>query len=380
MSRFGLRYPSVIRPVSWMKQAAIASIVTCATSSALANEPATWTGTWYFENDLFTDTDQDYTNGVRFSAMSPDISSFEDDESLPQWTKSLYKLADRFNPEVSRREHLQRNLVATIGQKMYTPGDIYRTTVDPNDRPYAGWLYLGAAYQGRHENQLNALAINIGIVGPASLAHETQDFIHKLRGLYTFKGWDNQLNNELGIQVISETKNRRLTGVSDLQLPVLGNLEYDLITHKGFSLGNIETSLNAGAEARLGFQLPHDFGTSSLRTAGDNSSPGRFDNRSYSSSQASNIGAHAFVATDARWVLHNIFLDGNTFSDSHSVDKEPLVADVAVGIAAVYKGFKLSVARVHRTREFKTQDGAHHFGSIALSYSCNGWNCFKFDQ
>ena len=29
---------------------------------------------------------------------------------------------------------------------------------------------------------------------------------------------------------------------------------------------------------------------------------------------------------------HNIFLDGNTFSDSHSVDKEPLVGQAIAGL------------------------------------------------
>jgi len=35
-----------------------------------------WTMNIYFENDLFAETDLNYTNGVRASFISPDVDSF----------------------------------------------------------------------------------------------------------------------------------------------------------------------------------------------------------------------------------------------------------------------------------------------------------------
>jgi hypothetical protein len=44
-------------------------------------------------------------------------------------------------------------------------------------------------------------------------------------------------------------------------------------------------------------------------------------------------GLYIIGAVDNRIVLRDIFLDGNTFADSHSVKKELHVADLTAGIA-----------------------------------------------
>ena len=67
-------------------------------------------------------------------------------------------------------------------------------------------------------------------------------------------------------------------------------------------------------------------------------------------------------------MARDIFLDGNTFRSSHDVDTEHAVADFMAGITMGYRGLKLSLARVYRTREFEGQDKAQRFGSITLSY------------
>ncbi|MBY4676341.1 lipid A deacylase LpxR family protein [Marinobacterium arenosum] len=326
-------------------------------------EPAPWTANLYFENDLFAETDQNYTNGIRVSWVSPNIDSYLDDPQLPGWLNRLNDWLLLADPDDPVDANVQRNLVLTLGQQIYTPEDIERYDVDPNDRPYAGWLYGGIAYHARTGNRLNTLALNLGIVGPAAMGEQAQDWIHSLRGFDKFNGWDNQLENEPGIQLLYEHKRRlwnaRLGGV-------LGS---DLIGHAGVSLGNIATFVNGGAEWRLGWRLPQDFGTSALRTGGDNSAPGLQDDRYRASRRDNNLGLHAFVSMDGRWVLRDIFLDGNTFEDSHSVNKHSLVGEAATGVALLYRGWKLSFARVHRSREFHGQAKRHAFGSLSLSYS-----------
>jgi lipid A 3-O-deacylase len=329
-----------------------------ASAPALAADP--WTFNAYFENDLFGGTDDNYTNGVRFSWVSPNLDNYNDDERLPLW---LRRINAQFTPlypvPESYSDQVMRKLIFTVGQEMYTPEDKERKTVDPDDRPYAGWLYFGFGYHARTNNQMNSVEVNLGIVGPHSYAHETQDFIHELRDIDTFAGWDNQLDDELGVQVIFERKDRVL---ANFYTP---SLQYDVITHYGGSLGNVQTYANAGVEYRLGWSLPDDFGTSSLRPGGDNSAPGNRDPRLKYKAR----GFHGFVSLDARAVAHNIFLDGNTFSDSHSVDKEYFVADAAFGFAWVYDRWKVSYAHVYRTKEFRTQEKAQKYGSISVSYS-----------
>lgn len=341
----------------------LASAVTAAepppAESPSLNADQSWTANFYFENDLFSDTDQQYTNGVRLSFVSPEIDNFIDDPDLPGWMRDANRLLAPLDPEPVRLgEDVSRRLIFTLGQLMYTPEDRERTSIDPTDRPYAGWLYMGFGYHTQTRKQMNSFEVNLGMVGPAALAQESQDFIHDLRGIDNFNGWHNQLRNEPGLQLVYEHKNRWLR-------QSLGKgWEHEVLLHAGGSLGNVATYLNTGAEYRIGKHLPHDFGTSALRPGGDNSVPGRGDPRF-----RHHWGIHGFVSVDGRWVLRDIFLDGNTWRSSHSVDKEPLVGDVAFGIAATWQQWKLSYARIYRTRQFETQQGNHNFGSLAVSYT-----------
>jgi hypothetical protein len=98
-----------------------------------------------------------------------------------------------------------------------------------------------------------------------------------------------------------------------------------------------------------------------LRPAGENTAPTR------SRSTVGPFGMHFFMTFDARWVLYDITLDGNTFRDSHSVDKKPLVADAGYGLALTKGRWKFALARYHRSREFEGQVEAPVFGSFTIS-------------
>ena len=67
-------------------------------------------------------------------------------------------------------------------------------------------------------------------------------------------------------------------------------------------------------------------------------------------------------------MARNIFLDGNTFVDSHSVDKEPFVGDFQAGISFTFGDARLSYTYIVRTQEFDKQDQPDQFGSFNLSY------------
>ena len=73
------------------------------------------------------------------------------------------------------------------------------------------------------------------------------------------------------------------------------------------------------------------------------------------------------VTSDARWVVRDITLDGNTFRNSHSVDKRPFVGDIGYGVAVMRGKWKFALARYHRTREFDGQKETPVFGSFTIS-------------
>ena len=318
-----------------------------------------WTVSLYFENDLFGETDQNYTNGTRLSWASPDTTSYENDPQFPAWLRLLNHKLRYFHDDGDDLEH---NLVLSLGQLIYTPSDVDSSAPLPNQRPYAGYLYAGIAYHTRNEWALDTMEINIGFVGPSAQGEAAQDAIHDLRGFDKYKGWDNQLKDEPALLLVYEHKHRlfrRLLGRS---------LAHDFIAHAGLALGNVATYANVGGEYRIGWDLPDDFGTSAVRPGGDNSTPGKNGPRRHHRNKPV-YGLHAFVSVDARVVARDIFLDGNTYKSSLDVDKEHQVADISAGFSFLTGRWKVSYATVIRTREFKQQPHHHKYGSMSLSYS-----------
>ena len=316
-------------------------------------------GTYSFtlDNDLFANRDRDYSSGFKAAWSSPNVRSFANDDCLPPWLERAGQLFTQvYSPTVE-----QGNVTFTFGQAMYTPRDKTATALIANDRPYAGWTYLGFGFNTRSPSRLDSYEVNLGVVGPWSHAREAQRLVHKVRHLDQFDGWSNQLKNEFGAQLVFERKYRK----EYLQNPdSRAGFGFDVIPHLGFSLGNVATYANAGVELRAGWGLPDDFGTSPIRPAGDNSAPRTADGVSQFTRQ---IGAHLFASVDGRGVVRNIFLDGNTIRDSHSVSKERWVADAAVGIAANFGVYKVAYVRVFRTQEFVGQQSAPRYGSITIS-------------
>ncbi|MCC8686180.1 lipid A deacylase LpxR family protein [Xanthomonas campestris pv. raphani] len=306
------------------------------------------------DNDLFggEDQDQGYSNGALLTLVSPNLVDYTDDPCLPRTARWVNSYLERLHPG----EFDQQNMVFSIGQAIFTPTDYTRRGVIPDDRPYAGILLASFGYNARNDAHLRTTQLQIGVVGPWAFAQEAQDAIHDALGDEKFQGWDNQLHNEPLINLVHE-RMRRWPGDATVNADGWG---WDAISHWGGSLGNMSTHLNAGGEVRFGWKLPDDFGSTPTRPAGENTAPSRLG-------RASGWSGHLFLTTDARWVIRDITLDGNTFRNSHSVDKRPFVGDVGYGLAVMYGRWKFAIARYHRTREFETQRETPVYGSFTIS-------------
>ena len=82
------------------------------------------------------------------------------------------------------------------------------------------------------------------------------------------------------------------------------------------------------------------------------------------------FGIYGFVGAQGRAVARNIFLDGNSFRSSPSVDKEPLVADLQAGVSLFWlSGTRLDVSVMHRTEEFEGQHGGDAIGIVSFGAS-----------
>lgn len=305
------------------------------------------TYTAQFENDRVAATDRHYTTGMRINWVSDGATD------SPLWAKNLldqiYPLADLRAGRVG----------LALGHNIYTPEDTAASALSIDDRPYAGWLYGGISAHaetrrtigGRTLDTLDTVELDIGVVGPMALGEEVQNNFHELINVSRSNGWRHQLENEPAVLFIAERRWR--------PAPLsVGSLTADIIPHAGVSLGNVMTLANAGATVRIGQDLGVDYGPPHVRPtlSGLAAVAGGTD-----------FAWYLFAGAEGRFVAHNIFLDGNTFADSHSVDKKPFVADIQAGAAIVVHDIRLAFTHVFRTREFEGQRRADRYGAISLS-------------
>jgi hypothetical protein len=315
------------------------------------------TFTLYFENDVFEGTDRQYTNGVKLTWISPDLSGYADDPRIPKWSHSI---AERL-PFVGRPGTI-KTISLSIGQNIYTPENISVAELMTDDRPYAGISYAGIGFSSKDSLRMDTVEINLGIVGPDSYAEQIQKTVHEWVGSPKPLGWQNQLKNEPVLNLYYERKWRFK------QVAMGRDWGVDLIPHLGGAAGNAYTGINLGSHVRFGWRLPNDFGTFVIRPgSGTNAPIEENDPRLYE--PLNRFGMHFFAGIDGRCVLRNILLDGNTFRSSHSVDKNPLVANFVLGASIIVHRLKFSYARVFQTEEFYSQKEEQSYGSITLTFS-----------
>lgn len=292
-----------------------------------------------FENDLFADSDGHYTNGIQFSWLT----GVQRDES---WLRDVAMAMPIFDTGSKLRFEY------SLGQQIYTPREIDIPYPQPNDRPWAGWLYanlgLVAETEGKRLDQFQA---GLGIVGPGSLAKDTQKFVHNIIGGTDPEGWNNQLKTEPTLQFTYQRSWRAL------EAKLLG-FEMDATPHLGAALGNALIYANTGVMARFGQDMPDDYGPPRLDAGLAGS--GYFKPKA-------DWGWYVFAGADGRAVGHNIFLDGNSFRSGPSVDKKTLVGDWQAGFAVVIGNARIAYTQVFETKQFYGQDYGDSYGSVTLS-------------
>lgn len=244
-----------------------------------------------------------------------------------------------------------------FGQNFYTPTDISVAALIPDDRPYAAWLYYAWLVNIRNDTDADPLVtrpvenrfeFQVGILGEAAGGEFVQKEFHRLIGDEIPQGWDNQLDFEPAFNLIYVWRKR------------IGNRNFDAVPHWGGGLGTVTTHLNAGLTLRAGFNIS-DF--PQLQIPETVAGVGREDPERWE--------AYLFAGFDARLVAHNIFLDGNHFTDSHSVERENVVHDLKAGVSVRYCGWRFDYTFVRRSKEFEplpagTRDD-HDYGAVNLS-------------
>jgi hypothetical protein len=302
------------------------------------------------ENDSVPfNTDKYYTQGLEFTYLGPDVA-VDSAWFAPFDTLGAFPFDAEGASEVSRRYEV------LLGQSIFTPKDTARDDPDPDDRPYAGWLYGGVGLiQDTDRRRLDHLELLVGVVGPDALGKKTQNDWHQYIGIDESRGWDEQLHNEPGLMLSYERKWRLLQ-------PVGGGFAVDAIPELGVTVGNVMDYVQGGGMIRFGRNLEADYGPHRIRPA---LSGTPYFNSDYLDGP---FGFYLFAGAQGRLVARNLFLDGNTFRDSRSVDSNAAVGDLSGGVSLFWgNAVKLDAVASYRTKEFEDQDHPAKFWGVNVT-------------
>jgi hypothetical protein len=329
-------------------------LLTCALllATAAAAEPqrARCTVRMHVENDVATRTDRHYTNGLRFDSTGCG--------AVPLWDRAVHSFAGLIGatPE---------NTVATgftIGNNMYTPTYYEATGLDPNERPFAGWLYLGglgSVWLGRARYDVE---LDVGVTGPPALSGEFQGEWHKLLGKREFENWHNQVAFSPVVRLAVSAEQELWQWPRPAQPDVLDTTTgrwFTLSLRSRAELGNLFDTASAGPLLRLGW----------IR---DGSSLAEL-NPSILSERPLFWEAFLYARGSVKLVLFNALLSGPPLTRSlYTTASTPLVTEGDAGLAFSLGPFSLGAGVVARSTEMRARRwrwDEHVFAQLQLAYT-----------
>jgi len=247
-----------------------------------------------------------------------------------------------------------------LGQKMFTPesGSIANYEGVDNtsliDRPFAAYLYIGSTLNLLYKDESSLkLSAQIGIVGPAALGKQLQDFVHNTFGFYHPSGWEYQIDNDPELNLSAEY--RRLlarTSSFDVSLDAYGNL------------GNGFSGAGLGPVFRLGNfnQLFNSVTTQSTVTRNTTTAPLHKNEIFFYYKPMFN-----YVAYDAT-IQGSLFEKKSANSKEITLDKEPFVLTNQFGVAFTANRFEFDIAAIFQSKTDKEMTLSEQWGTITGLY------------
>jgi len=302
--------------------------------------------TFYWDNDgtlprIGNDTDRFYTNGNGIElSFDPNLTDDLKSKLAPsnEWTDPRFGMG------------------LAIKQLIFTGADITDPAPALDDHPYSGYLYLAFSFQRADKEKHDHFELDLGVVGEQSQGEAVQRFIHNaFPDQDEPQGWSSQLANEPTINFTFErtwkSERSQIKGFELEMLPALG-----------VDLGNVFTRARGQITLRGGMNLPDDFGPATLL--------GHRDHTTDASAWGEGEWSFYFYTTlGIEAVAWNIFLDGNTFATSRSVDSEPFVVQASAGVITRYKSLYFGWSQTYQTETFETQPSGQAWGAIVFGCS-----------
>lgn len=295
-----------------------------------------------FENDIFVGDDDGLTNAFGFQLGRAAFEQFTA-ENLPRW---LYSLVG--SSYINREDGRRRGVVYVFGQSMQTPEDIASSEPIEGDLPYAGLVFGSASLYAAGQRRSDRLTLVAGMVGPISIAEQSQSLIHRATGSEIPNGWSNQIKNEPVFMIEAGRIVRAFA--TDARRA----LEFDSILLADIGVGNLRSSLSATALIRVGDNLEISYPLASV-----------LPDRQVSPLAFSKTPSwYAFAGIQAAYIANDIMVDGNTFSDSLSVPLDHTQGRFSMGLGWNLGSWAFTVL----FSENKNTPKKDPFGSISVTH------------
>jgi len=201
-----------------------------------------------------------------------------------------------------------------LEQLMFTPNDISKSSYQPDDYPYSGALlatHTLYSYNPLKKYDLQT-EIVVGVMGPASLARQTQEAVHRLIHYQKPMGWDHQFRNDLLLN-INFTAEKQL---AQKQLSVAGP-SVEVIGGGQVFYGTMLNGVAVYPLIRIGKMTPYFKGYLSQYSSGKHRGSRRKDK----------LQAYFVIKPEATLIFTNALLEGGLFTSNPN--KTPPVKDVA---------------------------------------------------
>ncbi len=260
----------------------------------------------YFENDIFSSylglgqSDKWYTNGIKL------VYAYNDEDHtavIGSMKGTLDNLPNSLFGNCARHG-------VVFGQLMFTPKNIATSAAQPNDRYYGGWLYFGGVTQNKDVDRTRTAELDVGLVGPNSLAEQTQKAIHSAFGYTHPAGWNYQIRNELGVQF----------SYNDI-IRFKSSPHTDASYYFGGSVGTVFDNVKGGVMFRLGTNL--------------DSVPISNIENPLIGAKLEERGGYLLLRGELQGVIHNTFIDGSLFNSlpfQSNVKSRPIVGQLTLGL------------------------------------------------
>ncbi len=296
------------------------------------------------ENDSFFEEDGLYSNGLLLSWGYDDVAAL-DKQSLPGWLAYLAQKS-----YLSSAQYQGYAITYSFAHLLQTAIDIKLAELVREDAPYVGMLAWRGQLSAYDAFTLDRASLTLGVVGPVAAAEPLQKLAHYVISANHPQGWNNQIGNEAVLQLQAERSWR-------VYKKKFKHTEMDLLTAANAGIGNLRSDMGVAVGLRWGMDLQSSFSSASA-----------FPMQKLNYAHHSSDGWYLFTNMSAFYVLNDIFIDGNSFQESHSVDLIHQQYGASIGAMANIAQWNIVYTLLQFSDQYHGQNQRSRFGSLTFTY------------